>query len=237
MRSLKTGLVAAAAWLVGALPQAARADLFQLGSTYTVSGDNLPSSSLPATLTLNGLPKTIGNGPLTVSETFVPGGGNSTWLQVNFFTSDHSPIAVNPNAGWTASFSGIQFSQLAQGEAFLFWFDRDGVPAPQTAEIIPGFPVIPNPIPGESGVVSGVFFPPSPPGTFTDGFVQLPVFSSVAGAGIPLDVNGFHIAEVFTPVATTVPEPSSFTLLGVSAAVIGVYFRARRGSSRPTLAV
>jgi hypothetical protein len=99
-----------------ALLSPARAELFDIGSTFTVSGDNAPNNYLQG-VTLTPGTTTIDNGAVQITQTFVNAPGGAEWLVLDMLATNGF-LYGDPNAIWGVAESNILFNtqvSLVQG--------------------------------------------------------------------------------------------------------------------------
>jgi PEP-CTERM motif len=221
-----------AALLVLPTAQAANAELFVTGSTFTVTGTSAPDSfSSTATLT-SGTTSSLDNGALNLLVSLVPAAGGAEWAVFQYSTTSGGALG-NANLNWALDEVGLQLAQPAILQEGFVQFTQNGTALTPTSGIFPGFSVVSNPVPGGTGMGvlgTGVTLFPAGPlpslGSFLSPFGQL------SGAGInPANVNDYEEALLFAPQAASAPEPSTWAMMILGFAAIGFMAYRRRKSA------
>jgi hypothetical protein len=211
------GFAALAAIALLLLAPAVRAGLFQIGSTYQVSGTNFPTDFGPDAVTLDGTTKLINGGLLSLSETFVPD-ATGEWIQFNLATTNGGPLAGDLQALWQMRIRNVALNQPSVlSNAYIYW-DANGVAFSPLTLIGNAIAVGPSPI-GPS--VPAVLFLPGRfgPRLFSNPTVTETPYAGISNGGIdPSTANGFHFGLHASPV----PEPATAVLLAVGCAAAGL---------------
>ncbi len=154
------------------LPSASDAG-YVVGSNYSVVGTNFPTN-FNATVTLNGLTKTIDGGLLTVAETIIPEAGGSQWIDFAFQTTNGGPLASNLNATAQIVIENFQVNAPSIQQNVFMYFSINSVPISSGLMNSSGFNNIvePNPIDPSRGEVFGFtgLQPPTIQTSFTNFF-------------------------------------------------------------------
>jgi hypothetical protein len=226
---ISTGAVIVAASVL-TLGQA-KADLFDIGSTFTASGLN-SAGSFSNTVTLQNGTTAIDGGAIDLTISIVPD-GSSEWLVFTYQSSTpDTPLMSNTSDDWNVYETGLDAAVATDFDrAYAAFLDSSGNAITPTSSIFPGYSVIPNPVPGGAGIGLGT-------GSFTDDNPAGPYFALGAyiepfdyldsGAGIPsANVDGFVQALEFSP-TSAVPEPASLSLVCTGlVGLAGLAFRRR----------
>lgn len=166
--------------------------LFQLGSSFSVSGINFPNDFGPETVTL-GQTTTISSGRLALSETVVPDGPNAAWAIFNFSTTDGGPLAGDFGSLWGISINDVRMTHFVNiDDAFMYWTENGNAFSP--LDLWGNVTKIgPNPIDPQLGPV--FFLPASGTGTSLDGHISVTPYDFLFSVGIDLiTADGFHFA-------------------------------------------
>lgn len=212
------------------LRQAANADLFEIGSTVTVMGTDVTNSSLAFSnnVLLQDGSTPIDNGALNLTLSMVPE-GNSEWLIFSYQTAKPgTPLTANTQNDWNASESDFDAAMaLDFTGAFVEFLDSSGNVLTPTSSVLPGYSVVPNPIPGGAGFGLGFKdLDPLEP-NFAIG-ANINPFDLLDGTGVPsANVDGWVQALEFSPQVTSVPEPSFLAIIAGALLGLGV-MRQRR---------
>jgi hypothetical protein len=208
----------------------ARADLFQIGSTFDVNNTNfLDTFFQGVTFTGNGVNTLIDGGKLNLNEQVFATGPAGAWVQFNFATVSGGPLAGDINANWHAEVDNVQTTAPAIFDGYFAFFGVNGTPF---SNILPfgNFNVETNPVTG-IGEVYGVDITPSGPFTSFDAFAELDPYSVLSSVNIdPNAANTFSIA-FHVDLPNPVPEPASLTLLALGVAGVAGYGRRRRSAA------
>jgi hypothetical protein len=215
------------AFLAPLASKTAQAEIFNLGSTYTVSGDNFPGSFGPETVTLNGATKPIEGGQLTLSESIFHLSPTSEAIEFNFSTATGGSIAGNINNNFDMAISGVSFTAPATLVNPFLIFSSNGTPFSPITAVAGGFGVEANPI---NAALGNVFdFPGFAPGAAATSMglnMFSDPFSFLAEAGIdPASTNGLTFGAVVDFAA--VPEPATLALFGAGIAALSLIRRRR----------
>lgn len=222
-------------WLIGfallfslMLPgQSATAAVFSVGDMYSLTGVNFPVD-FSTSVTLDGTTKPLVDG-LTVREVITPVGPGSAWVEFVFEST--GPLASDFDSLWRIDINDIPVTGPAFRDARFIYWTVDGVAVDPIVPTTDFNPVLPNPI---NPALGPAYVRNDSTGPFAslDAFVFVDPYSFLAGTGVdPNLANGFHYGVLGT--LTTIPEPSSFALLGLTAAgYCGVRIRRRRKQQR-----
>jgi hypothetical protein len=223
-------VVASSAFLLLALSQGAKADMFVPGSTFTDAGGNSPDSfSTIVTLAPGTTSPDGGALNLTISEVME---GSDEWLVFDYQTASSGTQLV-PNTGddWSIAQTGLDLAAASNFVgAFAEFLDSSGNAITPSSAIFPGYSVMSNPVPGGAGTGEGVFFTAAvPAGPLPDLGAFIDPFDALDGTGVPsANVEGFYQALEFAPVTTAAPEPSTVLLFGAGLLGLGLMRRLRR---------
>lgn len=203
----------------------ARAGVFKIGGTYSVTGTDFPTDFGPQNVTLDGTTKLINAGQLALSETITPVSPTSAFILFNFSTVSGGPIASDASAEWSLSIDNVPINGSGVLSNPFVYFTANGTPfAPLTPAS--GFDVTTNPITGSGPVLDFVGFEPvTVTGSF-DPYVFSNPYMFLSAVGVnPSETNDVHFgAEISLLV------PGSVLLLG--AGLLGLGAVLRRGRAR-----
>jgi hypothetical protein len=226
--------VVAIVLLVTSWCEPARADVFVLGSTFTVQAFNSPDS-FTETVTLTPGNQLLDSGAVNLNIALVPvGSQGAEWIVFDYTTTNGGALSL-PTKFWGVEQTGIDLSVPAQLTEFYMQFTDDGVAQAATSWGIFGPGVVStNPIPGGVGTGDFIVCDPSssgfgtcsfPVGPFPSFGAELGPFDRLDSVGIvSADVNGWEDALLFQPV----PEPASLVL--TCTALLGLIALRRRGA-------
>lgn len=232
-----TGAVLTAAALL-IMGQPAKADLFNIGSTFTVSGTDVTDSttSFSQSVTLQNGTTAVDNGALNLTISIVPD-GSSEWLVFDYQTATAGTQLVSNTAdNWTMNQTGLDAAVPTDFDgAYAAFLDSSGNAITPTSSVFGGYVVGANPVPGGTGtgLVNVGFDDDNPPGPYFELGAFIDPFDQIDGRGVPsASVEGWYQALRFSPQAVTTPEPGSLSLLvtGLAAGIAGVALRRRRAS-------
>jgi hypothetical protein len=225
-------VLASSAFLLLGLNQAAKADLFVPGSTFTDAGENSPDSFSTTVALAAGTTSPDGGAlNLTISEVMA---GSDEWLVFDYQTATSGTQLVPDTSDyWSIAQTGLDLAVPANFiGAFAEFLDSTGTAITPTSAIFPGYSVMSNPVPGGVGTGEGATFTaPVPAGPLPDLGAFIDPFDALDGTGVPsANVEGFYQALEFAPqTPSAVPEPSSLALFGTVALLgCGALRRRRR---------
>ena len=201
-RSLAVTLAGFAAMAIGP----ARADqVFNIGSSFIISGTNAPNDFANA-VTLSPGSTFIDGGALVLTQNIV-NESNGEWLVLDVQTSNGSDIAGNQTANWGISQSGIQLATPSDWTERYFDLGADGALASPVANLsnqTSGTPVFvaPNPITGVGTVFLGTQTLASNATSISHG-TNLNPFNQISETGInPAAVNLYETGLFLSPSLT-----------------------------------
>jgi PEP-CTERM motif len=215
-------------FLLLGLNQAAKADMFVPGSTFTDYGENSPDSFSTTVTLASGTTSPDGGAlNLTISEVME---GPDEWLVFDYQTaSSGTQLVPNTSDDWEILQTGLDLAEPANFiGAFAEFLDSNGDSITPTDAAFPGYSVFANPVPGGAGTGQGAFFTAAVPAGPLPGLgAYLEPFDQLDGTGIPsADVEGFYQALEFAP-ATATPEPGSVVLICLGLLGVGLMRRLR----------
>ncbi len=231
---LTTGAALAAAALL-MTGQPAKADLFNIGSAFTVSGTDVTDSttSFSQSVILQNGTTAIDNGALNLTISIVPD-GSSEWLVFDYQTATPSTQLVSNTAdNWTMNQTGLDAAVPTDFDgAYAAFLDSSGNSLTPTSSVFGGYSVGANPVPGGTGIglVNVGFDDDNPAGPYFELGAFIDPFDQIDGHGVPsASVDGWYQALRFSPQAVTTPEPASVSLgLTGLAGLAGLVLRKRR---------
>ncbi len=211
-----SSLLASSAFLMFGLGQAAKAELFVIGSTFTDAGENMPDTFSTSTALQDGTTSPDG-GALNLTISIVTSGVDE-WLIFDYQTATPgTQLVPDTSDDWSIAQTGLDLAVPANFiGAYAAFLDSSGNPITPTSAIFPGYSVESNPVPGGAGTGQGASFVAAvPAGPLPDLGAFIDPFDQLDGTGITsADVDGFYQALEFAPAASSVPEPGSLALLG-----------------------
>ncbi len=209
---------AVAAALVLGLGQAAKADLFVLGSDYTIDGtDPATGASFSSTVTLTpGSSQSVDGGAINLNFSIDDVSGQGEWLVFDYTTVSGEPLSVASD-DWSMYETGLDAAVPLNFDAAFVEFSLNGADQSPTANIFGNYSIETSPVPGLSGTgLGGNGFADTTiggPGPLPELGTYVDPFSYLEDTGITDTVNGYTEALLFYPDSPTVPEPPSAILL------------------------
>jgi hypothetical protein len=229
-------LAAAAIAVAGmfGLAQSARAELFDIGSNFTVSGQN-SAGGFSDTVKLQDGTTTVDGGALNLTISIVPD-GMSEWLVFDYQALPlGSPLMTDTSDDWSLNETGLDAAVPVNFDgAYAAFLDSSGNTITPTSSLFAGYTVGADPVPGEvgtglvnKGFTDDISAGPLPLlGAYIDPFDQLDSYGVTSAS-----VDGWEQALEFAPQTPTptVPEPRALPLvcLGVLG-IAGVALRRRK---------
>jgi PEP-CTERM motif len=201
------------------LGQVARADIFVIGSSFTVSGVN-SAGSFSDSVTLQPGSTLVDGGALDLTISIVPQ-GSSEWLVFSYHAVPTGPLMSNTADDWSLNQTGLDAAvPVVFNAAFAEFLDSNGNALAPTSPIFPGYSVESNPVPGGAGTGQGAsgFNADVPAGPLPQLGARIVPFDALDSTGVPsADVDGWVQALNFSPQTPSgVPEPSSLALFGTA---------------------
>jgi PEP-CTERM motif-containing protein len=196
-------------------PQTARATtLFVSGSTFQVQTTNSPGS-FNDTVTLTPGTYSIEGGAVNLNLSIVPASAGAEWLVFNYSTVSGGPFGVQ-GQNWSLNQVGLNAAQPLNFIAAYSQFNNNGTALVPTSSIFPGYSVVTNPVPGETGTGLGNsgFVGAIPTGPIGALGAFIDPWNDLNNSGInSSQVNGYEQALEFVPQVAAVPEPSTWAMM------------------------
>jgi hypothetical protein len=228
---MQTKLIITTALLLGLAAPAHAANLFVLGSTFTVNATNSPDS-FSDTVNLTPGTQSLDGGAVDLNISIVNAGGGGEWLVFNYTTTNGGPLSGDDY--WSVNQVGLDAAVPVNFNYAYSEFLVSGVAQPWSYSFFGGYTPTSSPVPGMPG--TGVGNPTSfnsPQGSGPLGSLGAyidPYSGYLSGAGIdPTMVNGYTQALEFSP-TTPVPELSTWAMM--LAGFAGLGFMSWRGSRK-----
>jgi hypothetical protein len=226
---ISTGAVIVAASVL-TLGQA-KADLFNIGSTFTASGLN-SDGTYSDTVTLQDGTTAIDSGTIDLTISIVPD-GSSEWLVFTYKPSiSDTPLMANTSDNWNVYETGLDAAVPTDFDgAYAAFLDSNGNSITPSSAIFGGYSVMANPVPGGAGIGQGASFTDdNPAGPYFALGASIDPFDDLDYYGVPsANVDGFVQALEFSPTTSAVPEPGSLSLVCTGLfGLAGLAFRRRR---------
>jgi hypothetical protein len=212
-----------------AVPSPARAG-WLVGGTMKITVDDSPlATNFTQDVTLAAGTITLDKGELTLTQSLIPAGPGLEWLVLDFQATGSHLLAGNPNVTWEitadmpVSSPGVIIGDFEDWTISGKCFDATSP--------LGSIQVRPNPLGTTPANVFGNEAESVPVTTFNHGSIFVTPYKGIATAGMdPTAVNGFVGGALLS---SSVPEPSSAVLAGISGVVmIGVALRRRKGRAR-----
>jgi hypothetical protein len=213
---MQTKLIVTTAVLLGLAAPAHAANLFVLGSTFTVNATNSPDS-FSDTVTLTPGTQSLDGGAVDLNISIVDASGGGQWLVFNYTTTSGGPLA--PGGGyWSVNQLGIDAAVPVNFDNAYSEFLVNGVSQPWSYSFFGGYEPASSPVPGLSGTgVANIspFNSPQPAGPLGNLGAFIDDYSDdLSSAGInPATVNGYTQALEFAPQTAAVPELSTWAMM------------------------
>jgi hypothetical protein len=216
--------------IIAALPFAARAELFVLGSSFTVTGTNAPDSFTSSASLIPG-PQSLDGGNLLLTVSTVATAGGGEWILFDYNTPNAQPIG-HAALNWALSEVGVQTAVATNFDQSFASFDINGANEHPTSSVFPGFSVVANPVPGGTGFGLGAtgFSAPFPAGPLSSLGSFINPWGQLDATGInSTTTSSYEEALHFSPqVVVSTPEPYSIALLGFGVLGLGFVTAKRR---------
>jgi hypothetical protein len=210
----------------------AKADLFDIGSTFTDSGLT-SAGSFSNTVTLEDGTTAIDGGAIDLTISIVPD-GSAEWLVFTYqTTTPGAPLMSDTSDDWNVYETGLDAAVSTDFEgAYAAFLDSSGNAITPSSSVFGGYTVMANPVPGGAGIGQGSvgFTDDNTPGPYFALGAYIDPFDYLDATGIPsADVDGFVQALEFAPTTAAVPEPGSLSLVCTGlVGLAGLAFRRRR---------
>lgn len=235
LREVRLSLLAIALGTAAlATGQSARAEILDLGSTYTVEMTNGPTGDFGATPTLTTSPQSIDSGALSIAVAITPISSTSEFVEFDLTTIGGStsggPLAQVLSNDWELLIENVALTVPAIELNYYIYWTTNGTPAePITAGSGFGVELDPNPSNSAAGKDVFNFVGAAPFGPTTSAAIE--VFSDPYDFMNTLGVDTSTANGLVFGVQLTeaVPEPGSLALFGTALLGFG-WFRRRRGA-------
>jgi hypothetical protein len=216
--------------LIGLAPHA-KAEIFDIGSTFTASGLN-SAGSWSDTVTLQNGTTLVDGGAQSLTVSIVPE-GLSEWLVFTYTAVPVGPLMSNTSDDWSTYETGLDAVEGSDFDgAFVEFLNAGGSAITPSSSIFGGYSVESNPVPGGAGIGLGGSFTDDQPAMVWPALgTYIYPFSYLDDTGInSADVDGYVEALEFTPLVSSAPEPSSMLLS--SAILFAIAFIGRKQLAR-----